>query len=320
MLGHRPGWWGAGGSSRWAASLFALVLVAVTGPPSAASALPFRIALPTWTTSYYEQTANSAALYRQGEAAGKAGAEGIVILDFGRPAELGVTYGTMGFGGTFISLPAIIAGVESYISAYYRSAPGYRSLDVAVGTNNSCGTGQPCGRKVCGCSDEPASFYGFGAGWADAVEQLRSWSFVVRAEHAYTDVVRVVGADDAEPGYDPGYRNTFALLSGYAATVRGSEPAMVDYGSAEQSWSEAQLLQVAYGFAPDVPMPQVYYPSQASEWARLLAYAEATRHLRMTIFGVLAGGDPEAAYSEMLDAVARVTAQHTIPWLSTISA
>ena len=243
-----------------------------------------------------------------------------MILDFGRPAAVDGSYGTIGFGGAFISLPEIVSGVEGYIKAYYRYAPADLALDVAVGTNNSCGTGQPCGPKICGCIDEPPSFYSFGANWALAVEQLGSWSSSLRASEGYSDTVRVVAADDAEPAYDPGYLNTYALLSGYAGTVGGPEPAMVDYGSAERSWSEAQLLQVAYGFRPDVPMPQIYYPEQATEWAGLLTYAMAAKHLQITIFGVLANQDPETAYNEMLSAAARVTRQHAIPWLSTISA
>jgi hypothetical protein len=298
--------------------LFALFVV-IAACTTSAEAAPAPAELPALTTSHYERTGSSTALFPQGAAAGKAGARGIVILDFGRPAAAHGSYGTMGFGGAFISLPAIVTGAESFIKGYYRYAPPGLALDVAIGTNNSCGTGQPCGAKVCGCVDEPASFYSFGANWALAVEQLRTWALSLRASNGYSDTVRVVAADDAEPAYDPGYRNTYAFLSGYAATVGGPEPAMVDYGSAERFWSEAQLLQVAYGFRPDVPMPQIYYPTQAAEWAGVLSYAKRSRHVQMTIFGVLADQDPEGAYNEMLNAAARVTRQHIIPWLSTIS-
>jgi hypothetical protein len=305
----------AGGSAIAIGALLGMIGVAL---PSSAATVAYVGALPSATTSYYEQTGSSGVLFRQGEAAGKAGSEGIVILDFGRPAFADGGYGTMGFAGSFISLPAIMSGVKSFITAYYKYAPPGRTLDVAIGTNDSCGTGQPCGDKICGCSDEPASFYDFGAAWAYVVAKLRWWSFALRASRNYTDVVRVVGADDAEPGYDPGYHNTYELLAGYAKAVGGPEPAMVDYGSAERSWSEDQLLQVAYGFPPDVPMPQIYYSAQATEWAQLLAYAKAVRHLKITIFGVLAATNPDAAYGEMLTAVARVTRQTSIPWLSKI--
>ena len=153
--------------------------------------------------------------------------------------------------------------------------------------------------------------------------KIGAWATDLEARDGYTDNVRVVAADDAEPAYDPGYTNTYDLLEGYARTVGGSFPAMVDYGSAEASyWTEHQLLQVAYGFRPDVPMPQVYYASEARGLGRALSYAKARRGEVMTIFGVLTEGrgtnGPEAAYSDMLQAISGVTDQRSIPWLSTI--
>jgi len=113
---------------------------------------------PPHTTSYYERNANPAVLYRQGEQAGKADAQGIVILDFGRPAYLDGSDGTWSYSNAFISLVSIASAVESYVSAYYAYAPRDATLNVAVGTNNSCGTDQPCGGIICGCPDEPPSF------------------------------------------------------------------------------------------------------------------------------------------------------------------
>ena len=259
--------------------------------------------------------------------AGRSAAQGIVILDFGRPADDGVSYGTMGFGGPFIPFTSITRGVENYIRGYYRFAPSYTTLDVAVGTNNSCGPSQPCGAGTgtCGCPDEPSNFAFWGSQLALTVMKIGTWATELKARDGYTDNVEVVAADDAEPAYDPGYSNTYDLLAGYAATVRGTAPAMVDYGSAEASyWTERQLLQVAYGFRPDVPMPQVYYASEAADWGALLRYAKARRGQVMTIFGVLTEGPgtngPGAAYSDMLGAIAKVTDQRSIPWLSTIHA
>lgn len=233
-----------------------------------------------------------------------------------------MAFGTMAFAGRFISLASIAAGVENYIRGYYRYAPSNTTLDVAIGTNDSCGPDQPCGGTICGCPDEPPDFITWGGGLALTVEEVGTWTSALRAENGFTDDVRVVAADDAEPAYDPGYGNTYDLLEGYAETVGGTSPAMVDYGSAEATyWTEGQLLQVAYGFRPDVPMPEVYYPWQASEWATLLSYAKARLGEKMAIYGVLAGAgtnNPETAYADMLGAVATVTDQRSIPWLSTI--
>ncbi len=297
-------------------------LGAVLSPVAAAPASA--AAMPATTTSYYERTANPKTLYQQGEKAGKAAAQGIVILDFGRPGVDGSRFGTMAYSGAFVSFAAIKAGVKSYIRAYYRYAPADTNLNVAVGTNNSCGTGQPCGgTPSCGCPDEPPDFVAWGRHFALMVEQVDNWDSALRAQYGYTDLVRAVAADDAEPAYDPGYQNTFDVLEGYADFVDGTFPPMVDFGSAEPNyWTEAQLLQVADGFRPDVAMPQIYYANQAEQWAGLLHYAKTRLREVIDIYGVLTTGGhtntPQIAYADMLQAASSVTDQGTIAWLSTI--
>jgi hypothetical protein len=308
----------------WEKPASALVCCVTVVSPMCTAVAGAAATIPLTTTSYYEHNANPLTLYRQGEAAGKAGAQGIVILDFGRPADNGVYYGTLSFSGRFLPFNAIAAGVENYIRGYYRYAPSYTSLNVALGTNNSCGTGQPCGTTLsCGCPDEPPDFIVWGGQLALAVEEVDGWATALRAEDGFTDKVQAVAADDAEPAYDPGYQNTYDVLAGYARAVNGTFPTMVDYGSADADfWSESQLLQVAYGFRPDVPMPQIYYSNQAAQWAALMSYAKARRGEKVAIYGVLTTGagtnSPEAAYSDMLLAAALVTQQSSIPWLSTI--
>jgi hypothetical protein len=304
--------------------LVLIAALATLAGPVAPGGAAYAAGGPPRTTSYYERSGNPLRLYRQGEVAGRTAAQGIVILDFGRPGYEGGRYGTMGFGGPFIPFTSIERSVENYIRGYYRYAPRYTTLDVAVGTNNSCGPGQPCGQTLCGCPDEPPDFTVWGAQLALTVMRIDAWARDLKAVDGFTDDVRTVAADDAEPAYDPGYGNTYDLLEGYARTIGGPAPAMVDYGSAEASyWTERQLFQVAYGFRPDVPMPQVYYPSEAADWEALLRYAKDRRGEIMAIFGVLTEGpgtnSPQAAYSEMLRALSTVTGQRSIPWLSTIA-
>lgn len=169
------------------------------------------------TTSHYEPDASATDLYLQGEEAGQAGAQGIVILDFGRPASDGTSDGTLDFGQSFLSFADISVGVESYIEGYYDYAPAGTTIDVAVGTNDSCGMFQPCGTVVCGCPDEPANYVTWGQELAATVEQLRTWSAQYGSANGFTDTVRVVAGDDAEPAFDPGYYNTYDVMEGYAA-------------------------------------------------------------------------------------------------------
>ncbi len=76
--------------------ILALVLASLLlAPLTSAQASAAMAAGPT--TSHYETSASAAALYLQGEAAGQAGTQGIVVLDFGRPASNGTSDGTFDF-------------------------------------------------------------------------------------------------------------------------------------------------------------------------------------------------------------------------------
>ena len=295
--------------------LSTMAVGALTTPASGAPS-------PAPTTSHYEATADTATLNAQGRAAGHGGAQGLVILDFGRPAVAGGVAGTMDFGGAFVSLAAIGTATESFARGYFDAAPRYLRLDVVMGTNNSCGTGQPCGQIVCGCRYEPPSFASWGAQLAAEVEQVQAQTNSLRARSGFTDVVRIAGGDDAEPGFDPGFDNTYDLLAGYAGAVHGYQPAMIDYGSADSGyWTDAQLLQIADGFQPDVAVPEIYATTDATHWSSLASYAHSIgQHL--TIFGVLttapAGVSPQAAYGSLVGALQTTTGQTSIRWFSTI--
>jgi hypothetical protein len=276
------------------------------------------------TTSYYEYNADLNVFFDQGRAAGKANERGLVILDFGRPAYDGSTHGTNNYTNHFVSFAAIEPAVESYIKGYFAYAPSYTQLNVAVGTNNSCGTGQPCGAIICGCAEEPPSFLTWGQLLAATVQHIQSWTNTWKASHRFTDVVNVMAGDDAEPANDPGYRNTHDVLAGYAQAVGGYQPAMVDYGSAESGyWTEDQLLEVAYGFRPNIAAPEIYYPSDANNWAAVATYAKAKRGKVVTFFGVLTespvGNNPRAGYDQMVNAIRPITGQASVKWSTNIA-
>jgi hypothetical protein len=300
----------------------ALVLTSGLIPLSSVDAAASAAA--TLTTSYYETSASAAALSNQGQTAGRSGMQGLVVLDFGRPASDGTNDGTIDFSHSFVSFANITAGVESYVMGYYNTAPADTTLDIAVGTNDSCGVSQPCGSVVCGCPDEPSSYITWGQELAHTVEQLNAWSTHVASSNGFTDQVHVWAGDDAEPAFDPGFNNTKYVMQGYAQTVGGSYPPMVDYGSADPGiWTNAQLLQIANGFSPNVAMPEMYTPSQVAEWAALVSYAKAQDGEVVTLFGVMtvASGTepPQNAAADTLTALAPVSGQRTIRWVSTIT-
>ena len=274
------------------------------------------------TTSHYESSANTGTLYAQGTVAGASGSQGLVILDFGRPAVNGSVAGTVDFHGDFVSFPAIEASTEAYVKGYFDTAPSFFHLNVAIGTNNSCGPGQPCGGIACGCQFEPPSFAAWGAQLAAAVERVQARATSLKMVSGFTDKVTIMAGDDAEPAFDPGYQNTYDLMAGYAQAVGGYLPAMVDYGSADPGyWSNAQLLQVADGFAPNLAVPEVYTEGNARSWAALASYAESAGR-PMTIFGVLtaapAGTRSQSGGDDLVDALRPITGQGSIEWFSNI--
>jgi hypothetical protein len=291
----------------------------VTGvTSSAASSAPVQAP----TASHYEATTDPGTLLAQGQAAGHAGSQGLVILDFGRPAVDASVSGTEVFGGSFVSFASIVSAAESFVQGYFATAPGHLQLDVAIGTNNSCGPGQPCGTVVCGCANEPSDFGAWGAQLANAVMEVNARAASVKSQSGYTDVVTVMAGDDAEPAFDPEYHNTYELMAGYAATVHGFQPAMVDYGSADAGfWSEGQLLQIADGFKPNLAVPEIYTATDAAEWSSLVTFARQGGQT-MTIYGVLTaatGNPPGVSYNALVGALQPITGQSALRWPTTIT-
>jgi hypothetical protein len=249
--------------------------------------------------------------------------QGMVILDFGRPASDGTSDGTLDYSRVFLSFADITRAVQNYVMGYYNTAPDLTTLEVVVGTNDSCGMYQPCGSVVCGCPYEPSNYVTWGGELAQTVEQLNAWSAQVAASNGFTDTVHVWAGDDAEPAFDPGFNNTNYVMQGYAHAVGGSYPPMVDYGSADPGiWTNDQLLQIANGYSPNVAMPEMYTPGQVAEWAAVVSYAKAQYGEDVTLYGVMtttAGTEPpQNAAADTLTAIAPVTGQSSIRWVSTI--
>jgi len=62
---------------------------------------------------------------------------------------------------------------------------------------------------------------------------------------------------------------------------------MWDYGSLEPGyWSSSQEYQVAYGYTPDVPFPEIYGSTNAQQWESLDLWAVAHEGHAMTFWGV----------------------------------
>jgi len=279
------------------------------------------------TTSVYETGTDATTLYNQGCTAGKASQSGVVFLDFGRPAFRTSTreYGSIGFAGTFLANLDILAGMEQYAKGYMRCLPSGSSakLSLARGTNNSCSNED----KVCcpnGCGSQPPSFTAAGNNWAIRTKNLADYL----SSQGWTSHLSASAADDAEPAWDPAFTNTGNFLSGFANTY-GYTYTMWDYGSLEPGyWTSSQEYSVAYGYQPDVPFPEIYSSTSATQWEGLTKWAAANQK-KMKFWGVLSqnvsgqscGLSPTQGYDALLAALNGdpSTTQTSIPYLTDIA-
>lgn len=257
-------------------------------PATAASAPTTTASVPTTTVSRYESTTDPSVLSAQGAADGSAGLSGVAVLDFGRPAESGGVPATLDFASHLDPLSSLVTAVEAYADSYRRTAPRGASMTVLLGTNDSCGTGQPCGTGTCGCVNEPADFVSWGQAWGQAVAQIGT--NLSATAPTFPATATAGGGDDAEPAYDPAFTNTYDVVAGYDEVT--SLP-MIDYGSidggptADGFWTPEQMYLVANGLRPDAALPEIYHPGMADQWAALSHWAAGNTGGRMAFAGVL---------------------------------
>lgn len=237
-------------------------------PASSASAAtaPYR------TLSIYETTVNTTTLEQQGGyqagASSYPGGEG-VVLDFGRTAYNGTYYGFYLFGGGgFVTFAQVQSAAQAFATGYWNGTYGQsRTIQIMIGTNNGtigCTT----------CTDYlPSSLANsWGVGFGHLVNNVQGF---INEVPAYTTEY-ADGADDAEPGYDPGFTNTANLTTGFNT---GSSQLFGDYGSLDggpgySAWSAQHMYDVAWGagvtgYGDDTPIPEIYQPDLATQWASL---------------------------------------------------
>lgn len=166
-------------------------LIRLTGSAAGGSgaSLPTGLSLmgvhgPPRTASLYEGTTSPSILYSQGETQAGNGRSGLVILDFGRPAQVNTTAGFVDYSGHFDSVSAVLAGVKAYAT-----------FSIAIGTNNSCTLRST---SCCPCSDNVSNLTSWGSAFAGTVNSSHS-----SIQQGYSGKEAAAAADDAEPGYDP---------------------------------------------------------------------------------------------------------------------
>ncbi len=261
------------------------------------------------TVSSYEQTAVRWVLWRQGCLAARRGMTGVVVLDFGKLAYDGHSYGTILFSDRFASNGRITRAMLGYAQGYAHCLPSGSPLRITLarGTSNYA----------------PAvpSAYAAGRKWARETTALGHYLYGQNLDqHVWT-----AAADDAEPAWDPGFGRTYDFYRGYRSAGNGR--ALYDYGSLDGGvgayWNVWQAYYVSGGMRYAQVLPEIYNRAMAREWAVLARKVQVRYHGRVRFAGVLTQHTPGCQCSLMPkdahDALVRELAAHgagmsPLPW------
>ena len=278
----------------------ALALALVLSGTALAASRPNR----TTTLSLYERDAAPSRLASQGCAAARRGESGVVVLDFGKPAYGYHAYGTIDFSDRFIANHEITMGMLGWARGYVRCLPRHSPafVTLARGTSNyhlSVPSAKVAGKR-----------------WAGAVLALGR----KLRRHGLSSHVASAAADDAEPAWDRHFRQTRLFIHGFRKWAHSRT--LYDYGSLDGGvgsiWSARQMMYVIGGARHTAVIPEIYYESQAKEWAELAYVAHRWFHRRMHFAGVMTQGSrtcgcgyrPHAARKALVRELAKVDTGH----------
>lgn len=249
------------------------------------------------TISLYEHTVRRSRLRAQGCGAARRGAGGIVILDFGRPAYNGRTYGTYLFSGRFAGNRVITRAMFAYAYGYDRclARNSELSITLARGTSNY--------------HPQVPSAYKAGRKWARETRALAGRL----ASHGLSDHVSSAAADDVEPGWDRSFRRTRDFYRGYRDARTGHT--IYNYGSLDGGvngvWNARQVFFVTSGMRYAQAIPEIYNHAMAREWAELARIAKRRYHRPLRFAGVMTthtsanrGMKPRDAHKTLVGALA----------------
>lgn len=241
-----------------------------------------------------------------------------VILDFG--GQTGTGQSTDEINGTVVTGSQILSMTYNFADGFYScyntnmtNPDLFAQLTLCVGTNNSYALsytgGQSWANLVSSISNDTASFYN---GYAS---------------------VNILGADDIEPGFDPGETGTVQWVHGYASV--SSSPPYINYGSADgcpseytgstnrdaecynSNWYLSTIFYFSFygSTAATGAVPEIYWSgnghaNQPVQWANVSAYGYYyDNENEGYVVGLLdesdlnsASNDPQTAWTDLWNA------------------
>jgi len=235
------------------------------------------------TISLYERTDDPTVLRQQGCHAARRGVSGIVILDFGKPAWNGRTYGTILFSGRFAANASVTTAMLGYARGWVTcGGAGSGRIVLARGTSNYH-------------INVPNAFH---AGWMWAHETAaldRRLAAAGLAAH-----VSAAAADDVEPAWDRSFSRTFDFYRGFRGGSLGH--LIYDFGSLDGGaggvWTAQQAFYVSSGMRYARAIPEIYTHAMARQWAHLTRYALERYHRPVRFAGLMTqhAGNPRNGF------------------------
>jgi hypothetical protein len=214
-----------------------------------------------WVTgSRYELTTDTRVLFKQGCEAGRDRVNGLVILAFGKPAYNGHSYGTILFSNRFASNRQITRATRAYATGYARCVPKRSTAKIVLarGTSNY--------------SPSTPSTYKAGRKWARETMNLAKF---LRNHPVVAKRVKSAAGIDAEPAWDPDFRQTHDFFRGFKDARTGY--LLYNFGSLDGGvgsfWNLRQAFYVAGGMKYARVVPEIYFRVQARQWAELARLA-----------------------------------------------
>src|SRR5579863_6115288 len=252
---------------------------------------------PAKTISIYESSTDAVTMYNQGCTAAH-GAPGLIILDWGQPVYFGNNiYGTYDFGGHDDTDTSILHAMANFAQGIWSCRTGSTNIALAIGESNYY-------------SDHAlplttAAWYADGQQWGMLVNRLQSYII----DNHYS-VVGANGAGDLEVEWE-NFTLTSSLVNGYNSVT---SHIYFDFGDDSPGhWSNYQVWYVAYGAKDNLPLPEIYYNSDATyDWEPLDIWACRYEGGPMYFKGamsefVVGTNSPAQAFSDLYNAEASNT-------------
>jgi hypothetical protein len=246
---------------------------------------------PLYTTSLYENTTDASTLNAQG-CSSATGPAGIIVLDWGKPIKISKgVFGTYDFGGNEDSDNAIYTALTSFVQGVAQCQTSSTNLAIAIGESNYYnGNAIPLTQ---------AAWYKDGQLWGTLINEVQKY---IKSNNDKS-IIAAYGAGDLEVEWVK-FKLTKSLVDGYNNT---SSRLFFDFGDDSPGWwTNYQVWYVSDGAKDNLPLPEIYYNTDATQdWEPLSIWACTNESGPLDFKGAMSttqGNTPDQAFMDLYNA------------------